>query len=113
MGVRLTHPVALHCAWGHWEEAVCEHSYPLSNFSVAWKGSGVPEFVVSEFLTPFCPARHPLSVPMASLFPGPSAGLRGTHPLVTLSAVPSEPKEDHLTPLLPDAITLQHEQSLS
>ena len=87
MGVRLTHPAALHCAWGHREEAVCEHSYPLSNFSVAWKGSGVPEFVVSEFLTPFCPARHPLSVPMASLFPGPSAGLRGTHPHLSSASV--------------------------
>ena len=64
----------------HWEEAVHEHSYPLSDFGVAWKGSGVPEFVVSKFLTPFFPAHHLLPVPVASWFSDPSAGLRWTHP---------------------------------
>ena len=79
MGVRLTHPAALHCLCFTGRK-LCTNSYPLSDFSVAWKGSGVPEFVVSEFLTPFYPAHHLLAVPVASLLSDPSAGLRWTHP---------------------------------
>lgn len=79
MGMRLTHLATLHCACFTGRK-LCTNSYPLSDFSVAWKGSGVPEFVVSKFLTPFYPAHHLLAVPVASLFSDPSASRRWTHP---------------------------------